>query len=224
MDFKFKLCIIFLVTGSSISTSASAVTAASTTSTTSTSSGNKPPRPKWLHCNNCKSPFANAWDLMVHVQTAHMMNIYQLADTTKLQNVRFFFSFSFLQKQNRQIEFSKNKNHKFFFLFFCHHFPPFRTKSVEKKIFLTHISIVQVDPYLVSMKRTLKLLQSNIKFIWKNTVQLLFQQQLKQTEYRFMLIIKWVCFQIHSLNKGGLEGINMQFVSMTLQLFKYNYF
>ena len=90
----------FLVTGSSISTSASAVTAASTTSTTSTSSGNKPPRPKWLHCNNCKSPFANAWDLMVHVQTAHMMNIYQLADTTKLQNVRFF-SFSFLQKQNR---------------------------------------------------------------------------------------------------------------------------
>ena len=90
---------LFFVTGSSISTSASAVTAASTTST-STSSGNKPPRPKWLHCNNCKSPFANAWDLMVHVQTAHMMNIYQLADTTKLQNVRFF-SFSFLQKQNR---------------------------------------------------------------------------------------------------------------------------
>ena len=24
---------------------------------------------------------------MVHVQTAHMLNIYQLADTTKLQNV-----------------------------------------------------------------------------------------------------------------------------------------
>ena len=138
MDFKYKLCIIFLVTGSSISTSASAVTAASTTSTTSTSSGNKPPRPKWLHCNNCKSPFANAWDLMVHVQTAHMMNIYQLADTTKLQNVRFFFSFSFLQKQNRQIEFSKNKNHKFFFLFFCHHFPHLEQNLLRKKFFHSH--------------------------------------------------------------------------------------
>ena len=118
MDFKFKLCIIFLVTGSSISTSASAVTAASTTSTTSTSSGNKPPRPKWLHCNNCKSPFANAWDLMVHVQTAHMMNIYQLADTTKLQNVRYFFHSLFCKnKIGRYLEFSKNKNHKFFSFF-----------------------------------------------------------------------------------------------------------
>ena len=104
MDLKIQIMYYFLVTGSSISTSASAVTAASTTSTTSTtSSGNKPPRPKWLHCNNCKSPFANAWDLMVHVQTAHMMNIYQLADTTKLQNVRFL-SFSFLQKQNRYLD------------------------------------------------------------------------------------------------------------------------
>ena len=100
MDLKYKLCIIFLVIGSSISTSASAVTAASTTST-STSAGNKPPRPKWLHCINCKSPFANAWDLMVHVQTAHMMNIYQLADTTKLQNVSFVQIFAFIPKHTR---------------------------------------------------------------------------------------------------------------------------
>lgn len=39
---------------------------------------------KWLHCITCKSPFASAWDLMVHVQTAHMLNIYLLADTNKL--------------------------------------------------------------------------------------------------------------------------------------------
>ena len=32
---------------------------------------------------------------MVHVQTAHMMNIYQLADTTKLQNVSFLQIFAF---------------------------------------------------------------------------------------------------------------------------------
>ncbi len=44
-------------------------------------------RPKWLHCNSCKSPFGNAWDLMVHVQTAHMMNIYQLADTSKVTEI-----------------------------------------------------------------------------------------------------------------------------------------
>ena len=34
---------------------------------------------------------------MVHVQTAHMMNIYQLADTTKLQNVSFLQIFAFQQ-------------------------------------------------------------------------------------------------------------------------------
>ena len=140
MDFKFKLCIIFLVTGSSISTSASAVTAASTTSTTSTSSGNKPPRPKWLHCNNCKSPFANAWDLMVHVQTAHMMNIYQLADTTKLQNVRFF-SFSLMQKQNRQIP-RKNslkiRTTSFFSFFSAIISPHLEQNLLRKKIFDSH--------------------------------------------------------------------------------------
>lgn len=43
------------------------------------------PKKRWLHCVSCKTPFANAWDLMVHVQAAHMMNIYQLADTNKLQ-------------------------------------------------------------------------------------------------------------------------------------------
>ena len=43
------------------------------------------PRQKYLHCVSCNSPFSNAWDLMVHVQAAHMMNIYQLADSNKLQ-------------------------------------------------------------------------------------------------------------------------------------------
>ena len=47
------------------------------------------PRQKYLHCVSCNSPFSNAWDLMVHVQAAHMMNIYQLADTNKLQQVKF---------------------------------------------------------------------------------------------------------------------------------------
>ena len=42
---------------------------------------------KWLHCITCKSPFASAWDLMVHVQTAHMLNIYLLADTNKLVRI-----------------------------------------------------------------------------------------------------------------------------------------
>ena len=50
-------------------------------------SSSKPPKPKqkYLHCVSCNSPFSNAWDLMVHVQAAHMMNIYQLADSNKLQ-------------------------------------------------------------------------------------------------------------------------------------------
>ena len=43
------------------------------------------PRQKFLHCVSCNSPFSNAWDLMVHVQAAHMMNIYQLADSNKLK-------------------------------------------------------------------------------------------------------------------------------------------
>ena len=47
------------------------------------------PRQKYLHCVSCNSPFSNAWDLMVHVQAAHMMNIYQLADSNKLQQVKF---------------------------------------------------------------------------------------------------------------------------------------
>ncbi len=51
-------------------------------------------RSKWLHCVSCKIPFSNAWDLMVHVQTAHMMNIYQLSDPAKvklkLRNSSFF--------------------------------------------------------------------------------------------------------------------------------------
>jgi len=47
--------------------------------------GKPQPKKRWLHCVSCKSPFASAWDLMVHVQAAHMMNIYQLADTQKLQ-------------------------------------------------------------------------------------------------------------------------------------------
>ena len=46
------------------------------------------PRQKYLHCVSCNSPFSNAWDLMVHVQAAHMMNIYQLADSNKLQQVK----------------------------------------------------------------------------------------------------------------------------------------
>ena len=51
------------------------------------------PKQKYLHCVSCKSPFSNAWDLMVHVQAAHMMNIYQLADSNKLQQrVRVCFN------------------------------------------------------------------------------------------------------------------------------------
>nr|XP_024217066.1 RNA-binding protein Raly [Halyomorpha halys] len=32
-----------------------------------------------LTCVQCKEPFSSAWDLMVHVQAAHMLNIYELA-------------------------------------------------------------------------------------------------------------------------------------------------
>lgn len=32
-----------------------------------------------LMCVQCKESFDSAWDLMVHAQTAHMMNVYQLA-------------------------------------------------------------------------------------------------------------------------------------------------
>ncbi|KAL1130787.1 hypothetical protein AAG570_012028 [Ranatra chinensis] len=31
-----------------------------------------------LLCVQCKEGFSNAWDLMVHVQASHMLNIYQL--------------------------------------------------------------------------------------------------------------------------------------------------
>lgn len=72
--------------GSNSSTTIASTNALSTSSTSSSTTTSKSTRPKWLHCVACKSPFGNAWDLMVHVQTAHMMNIYQLADTTKLQN------------------------------------------------------------------------------------------------------------------------------------------
>ena len=87
---------LLFFSGLTSGSAASAASMASSTTTTTSSSlssnsastnSNKPPKPKWLHCVNCKSPFGNAWDLMVHVQTAHMLNIYQLADTTKLQNV-----------------------------------------------------------------------------------------------------------------------------------------
>ena len=59
----------------------------SKTTMTGDASSTKAPKPrqKYLHCVSCNSPFSNAWDLMVHVQAAHMMNIYQLADSNKLQ-------------------------------------------------------------------------------------------------------------------------------------------
>ncbi|XP_044731878.1 uncharacterized protein LOC123294793 [Chrysoperla carnea] len=31
-----------------------------------------------LLCSHCKDPFPNAWDLMVHIQATHMINIYEL--------------------------------------------------------------------------------------------------------------------------------------------------
>lgn len=31
-----------------------------------------------LLCVQCKDAFQNAWDLMVHAQAAHMLNIYEL--------------------------------------------------------------------------------------------------------------------------------------------------
>uniref|UniRef100_A0A1B0D3W7 Uncharacterized protein n=1 Tax=Phlebotomus papatasi TaxID=29031 RepID=A0A1B0D3W7_PHLPP len=35
-----------------------------------------------LLCVVCKDPFSNPWDLMVHAQTAHMINIYELGNDT----------------------------------------------------------------------------------------------------------------------------------------------
>ncbi|GAB0100359.1 uncharacterized protein DMENIID0001_163880 [Sergentomyia squamirostris] len=35
-----------------------------------------------LLCVVCKEPFSNPWDLMVHAQTAHMINIYELGNDT----------------------------------------------------------------------------------------------------------------------------------------------
>lgn len=45
------------------------------------------PSRRFLHCVTCKTAFDSAWDLMVHVQTAHMINIYLLADSSKLNSV-----------------------------------------------------------------------------------------------------------------------------------------
>lgn len=38
--------------------------------------------PASLLCSQCKDSFDSAWDLMVHVQAAHMLNIYQLGTET----------------------------------------------------------------------------------------------------------------------------------------------
>ena len=70
----------------------------SKTTMTGDASSTKAPKPrqKYLHCVSCNSPFSNAWDLMVHVQAAHMMNIYQLADSNKLQQ-RVWHMFNLFQ-------------------------------------------------------------------------------------------------------------------------------
>ena len=128
-----KICFIFLnnfvwfflILGSSATNT---TTTSTVTASTTTSSTGKPPRPKWLHCNNCKLPFGNAWDLMVHVQTAHMMNIYQLADTTKLQNViRFLLSNRIIIHifQKRHFSISCKTVGNFDYGFTLHHFDTF---------------------------------------------------------------------------------------------------
>lgn len=40
-----------------------------------------------LVCVVCKDSFVNPWDLMVHAQAAHMINIYELGDATKTNEV-----------------------------------------------------------------------------------------------------------------------------------------
>ncbi|XKL69642.1 hypothetical protein PGB90_007411 [Kerria lacca] len=39
----------------------------------------------FLLCHKCKDSFESAWDLIVHVQSAHMMNVYELG-TPKSKN------------------------------------------------------------------------------------------------------------------------------------------
>lgn len=39
-----------------------------------------------LLCVQCKEGFHNAWDLMVHVQDAHMVNIYEMGPRRENQN------------------------------------------------------------------------------------------------------------------------------------------
>lgn len=39
-----------------------------------------------LLCVQCKDAFQNAWDLMVHAQAAHMLNIYELGVPNGLGN------------------------------------------------------------------------------------------------------------------------------------------
>lgn len=39
-----------------------------------------------LLCVQCKDAFQNAWDLMVHAQAAHMLNIYELGVPTSMEN------------------------------------------------------------------------------------------------------------------------------------------
>ncbi|KAE8739220.1 hypothetical protein FOCC_FOCC015293 [Frankliniella occidentalis] len=38
-----------------------------------------------LLCVSCKASFTSAWDLMVHVQAAHMLNIYELGSAEQQQ-------------------------------------------------------------------------------------------------------------------------------------------
>lgn len=48
---------------------------------TSPHSESTPPSAKLL-CVACKDSFSNPWDLMVHAQAAHMVNIYELGDSS----------------------------------------------------------------------------------------------------------------------------------------------
>ncbi|XP_065082093.1 uncharacterized protein LOC135704517 [Ochlerotatus camptorhynchus] len=48
---------------------------------TATKNKSNPPSAKLL-CVACKDSFSNPWDLMVHAQAAHMVNIYELGDSS----------------------------------------------------------------------------------------------------------------------------------------------
>ncbi|RXG69139.1 hypothetical protein Avbf_11415 [Armadillidium vulgare] len=83
-------------------------------------------------CALCKENFASAWDLMVHAQAAHMVNIYQLSTKDGSQLLLFYIVIIILI--NNRLQQANNNNNKgtMSYLNEPAHFPPFWNFQINR--------------------------------------------------------------------------------------------